>query len=164
MGLLDLLEHPSHLPLIGSLFGTTPEQDKLKQQIANLEGVYKAYRPQIAHAQMQGLDQRLNTFGPVNNLIGEIEGHGGMNSPFFNLSQLEKNPLTAPGSPLAPPAPAVPPTATTAPMDQGPMTPMGPWASLSPAQRDAMRNTTGLPADPGSVPPYYHPGTRGPNG
>lgn len=103
-GPLDWLAHPSHLPVVGSLFGTTPEQENLKNQIAGLKGMYESYRPQIANAQQQGLNNRLDAFAPVNNLVGEIQGKG-QDTPFFNLDPLRKNPMTQPGSPLAPTPP-----------------------------------------------------------
>lgn len=89
--LTDWIKHPSHLPVVGSIFGTTPEQDALKKQIANLQGVYAQYRPMAAQGQMNGLNQRLQAFAPVNNLIGQIEGKG--DRPFFDLQALGKNPM-----------------------------------------------------------------------
>jgi hypothetical protein len=108
--LTDWIKHPSHLPLIGSVFGQTPEQENLTKQIANLQKVYSEYRPQAAAGQMAGLNQRLDAFAPVNQLLGEIQGKG-PGAAFLNLDPLRQNPLAAPGAPLAgssPPAPAGP--------------------------------------------------------
>lgn len=94
------------IPVVGGLLNTlfggqTNQQKDLTKQLARLQGLYAQYRPQLAQAQMQGLSQQLQAFSPVNNLIGQIEGKG--NGPYFNLSALMQNPMTAPGAPLAPP-------------------------------------------------------------
>lgn len=72
--ILDWFVHPSHFPLAGSLFGKTPEQEHVEQQLGQMAQAYQQYRDPAAATRMTGLSQQLGAYGPANTAIGDIYG------------------------------------------------------------------------------------------
>ena len=64
------------LPMIG--IGQSPEEQQLIQQMQQTSQDYQAYRPELAQARMQGLQQTMSMMDPYNRAMESLYGPGAM--------------------------------------------------------------------------------------
>jgi hypothetical protein len=103
--LTDWLAHPSHIPVVGNLFGKTPEEQQVEDKLGQLSQSYQQYRPVAEQAGVNTLSSQLGAFGPANQAIGDVYGSKYMQ----NLAGMEKSPLPAGATQVGNPQAAGPP-------------------------------------------------------
>ena len=74
--------NPSKMPLFGQFF-QNPDEEAMKQKLAEASQLMAAYRPQMADAQNQSLQNQMSMYRPVNNAMAAMYGPSGT----FDLEQ-----------------------------------------------------------------------------
>ena len=74
-------------PMVG--LGQSPEEQALISQMQQTSQDYQAYRPEIAQARMQGLQQSMSLMDPYNRAMASMYGPGAMP----DYSQVFQNPM-----------------------------------------------------------------------
>ncbi len=77
------------IPMIGQAFGSAGEEAK-KRGMHGVAKSYQAYRPEVAQARMNALNNQMSMFGPVNNMLGQMYGPDAQ----FSNAQATQSPLS----------------------------------------------------------------------
>jgi hypothetical protein len=88
-GGMELDFQGNQIPLFGN-FIADPANEKKRGSMHNMALAYQAYRPEVAQARMQALNNQMSMFAPLNAMLGQMYGQGAQ----FDLSKATQSPLT----------------------------------------------------------------------
>lgn len=88
--------NPSKMPLFGQFF-QNPDEEQMKRKMADAAMLLEAYRPMMADAQNQGLQQQMSLWRPANNAMAEMYGPGAAQDLGAATQQLGSNEMRTMG-------------------------------------------------------------------
>lgn len=79
----------NQLPLVGNFFDN-PNEGRMTQQMHQAGLNYQAYRPELANARLNALNQQASMFRPVHAMLGQMYGPQAQ----MDMTQAAQNPMS----------------------------------------------------------------------